>query len=401
MPQPVSTDQDCGCCSPKDPVSAKTAGGDGIQKLPTGTPPFTVGDLKNAIPKHCFERSLTTSLGYTLLDLVGVYVLYTLSTYIDSTGPLAFVLWPMYWWWQGAVMTGLWVIAHECGHRAFCDNESVGDAVGLVLHSALLVPYHSWRISHSKHHKNTNDVDHDEVFVPYTRSEFAEGDIQPYDATLTSVVTRMVNAGRMLLFGWPAYLFSHVTGRRYGRHTDHFNPSSPVFSPKDRFDVILSDLVLLAWIGLLCYAGATMGAAWLVKSYVVPYLVVNMWLVLITDLQHTDPKLPHYRGKEWTWLKGALCTLDRDYGVMNTLHHHIGDTHVAHHLFSRMPHYHAQEATEALKKVLGEYYVTDDVAPGLRGIAQALWKTTTFCRFVEDTGGVLWFKDADAKHHHD
>ena len=21
----------------------------------------------------------------------------------------------MYWWWQGAVLTGLWVIAHECG----------------------------------------------------------------------------------------------------------------------------------------------------------------------------------------------------------------------------------------------------------------------------------------------
>ena len=26
-----------------------------------------------------------------------------------------YVLWPMYWWWQGAVLTGLWVIAHECG----------------------------------------------------------------------------------------------------------------------------------------------------------------------------------------------------------------------------------------------------------------------------------------------
>jgi hypothetical protein len=37
--------------------------------------------------------------------------------------------------WQGAVMTGLWVIAHECGHRAFCDDENVGDVVGLLLHS--------------------------------------------------------------------------------------------------------------------------------------------------------------------------------------------------------------------------------------------------------------------------
>lgn len=29
------------------------------------------------------------------------------------------------------------------------------------------------------------------------------------------------------------------------------------------------------------------------------------------------------------------------------------DTHVAHHLFSYMPHYHAEEATEAIKKVRG------------------------------------------------
>jgi len=40
--------------------------------------------------------------------------------------------------------------------------------------------------------------------------------------------------------------------------------------------------------GHLCsYAGWTYGAIWLVKSYFVPYLIVNMWLVLITDLQHT------------------------------------------------------------------------------------------------------------------
>ena len=55
---------------------------------------------------------------------------------------LRFALWNVYAFAAGTVATGLWVIAHECGHRAFSDSNTVNDAVGLVLHSALLVPYH-------------------------------------------------------------------------------------------------------------------------------------------------------------------------------------------------------------------------------------------------------------------
>lgn len=45
---------------------------------------------------------------------------------------------------QGGIMTGLWVVAHECGHRAFSDSDLICDVVGLILHSALLVPYHRY-----------------------------------------------------------------------------------------------------------------------------------------------------------------------------------------------------------------------------------------------------------------
>lgn len=43
--------------------------------------------------------------------------------------------------------------------------------MGLVLHSFVLVPYHSWRISHAKHHAATGHMDRDEVFVPATRAK--------------------------------------------------------------------------------------------------------------------------------------------------------------------------------------------------------------------------------------
>jgi len=380
------------CRSNEGPDEALIKGAAPPNSLPLKEPEFTFAELKECIPKHCFERSTVTSLKYTFVDLAMVAIMYHMTTYIDDSSWMAYVLWPTYWWWQGAVCTGLWVIAHECGHRAFSDNIAFGDFVGMILHSCLLVPYHSWRLSHAKHHKNTNSMEGDEVFVPYTRSEVGEHP-NAFDEVPgpMSVVMRIASVCKMLLFGWPAYLAQHITGHKYDEPMNHFNPWGPLFGDKDRNDVMMSDAALFAVVGGLAYLGVNFGWMWLAKVYFVPYLVVNMWLVMITDLQHTDPRLPHFRGKTYSWMKGALCTMDRDYGVMNILHHHIGDTHVAHHLFSYMPHYHAEEATECLKKKLGDFYLVDDVSPGLQGICEALFKTVTHCRFVEDDGEVLWW----------
>lgn len=32
---------------------------------------------------------------------------------------------------------------------------------------------------------------------------------------------------------------------------------------------------------------------------------------MLTFLHHTDPTIPHYRAKEWTWIRGTLATVDR------------------------------------------------------------------------------------------
>lgn len=51
--------------------------------------------------------------------------------------------------------------------------------------------------------------------------------------------------------------------------------------------------------------------------------------------------------QEWSYLRGGLTTLDRDYGWINNIHHDIG-THVIHHLFPQIPHYHLIEAVSFL-----------------------------------------------------
>lgn len=87
--------------------------------------------------------------------------------------------------------------------------------------------------------------------------------------------------------------------------------------------------------------------------------------------------------------------MDRDYGILNQVFHHITDIHVAHHMFSSMPHYHAMEATNAMKPIfiLGEYYPFDDIP-----VYKALWREAKECLYVEpgegtSQKGVYWYRN--------
>jgi len=310
-----------------------------------------------------------------------------------------------YWVANGCVMTGLWVIGHECGHGGFSAYETINNVVGIIIHSLLLVPYFSWKISHRRHHSNTGNVDRDEVFVPsvqdasYTSPSESEADDTPLVVTKTTLI-RLVNLVVMLTMGWPIYLWINATGhKRYpsNRWVNHFLPSSPIFTTdKERAQVFVSDVALIAVITFFGYLSYQFGFLWFLKIYFVPYLVVNLFLVLITFLQHTDYTLPHYTTQDWDWLKGALATVDRDFGILNIVFHGITNTHVVHHLFSSMPFYHAKEATEAVKPLLGEFYRFDSAH-----WIKALWQNFP-CETVQpdsDKHSILWFRHSKTESH--
>jgi hypothetical protein len=57
--------------------------------------------------------------------------------------------------------------------------------------------------------------------------------------------------------------------------------------------------------------------------------------VAITFLQHNHPSVPRYERNSWTFTKGALSTIDRDFGWAGRFFfHNVIDFHVVHHLFS-------------------------------------------------------------------
>lgn len=359
-----------------------------LERVPSAKPPFTVSDIKKAIPSHCFQRSLIRSFSYVVYDLAVTFVLYHLATtYLHHLPtPFSSLAWLAYWIVQGCVLTGVWVVAHECGHHAFSDYQWVDDTVGFILHSLLLVPYFSWKYSHRRHHSNTASLEHDEVFVPKPRSK-----LPWYSKYLNNPPGRVISLLATLTLGWPLYLSCNVSGRPYNRFACHYAPNSPIYNHRERLQIWLSDVGIITMAFILYGVALVKGVSWVICMYGIPLLVVNGFLVLITFLQHTHPALPHYDGSEWDWLRGALATVDRDYGVLNKVFHNITDTHVVHHLFSTMPHYHAMEATRVVKGLLGEYYQFDGTP-----FYVAMWREAKECLFVEadeGKGGVFWYKN--------
>jgi len=331
-----------------------------------------------------------------------------------------FALWGLYTFVQGLFGTGLWVLAHECGHQSFSPSKTLNDTVGWICHSFLLVPYFSWKISHGKHHKATGNVERDMVFVPKSREQYATriGRFVHELAELTEetpIYTALHLFGQQL-GGWQMYLMSNITGHNFherqlegrgkgkkngfGGGVNHFDPSSPLYEAKDAKLIALSDLGLFITASILFTVGKTYGWTNLFVWYIIPYLWVNHWLVAITYLQHTDPSLPHYEPESWTFTRGAAATIDREFGFIGrSLFHGIIETHVLHHYISTIPFYNADEASEAIKPVMGKHYRAD-VEGGSIGFLASLWRSARWCQWVEpnadavgENKGVLFFRN--------
>jgi len=265
-------------------------------------------EVKSVIPEECFKvddmvsfahlamssaaTALCTIIGLQLVNLIG------------TSSILTFPIWTAYAALTGTVAMGLWVLAHECGHGAFSNNKKVNDFVGFVLHSALLVPFFSWKHSHAVHHRYTNDMERGETHVP---EEKARGEKAKVDSSevRSFLVNQFGNETGLniwgglqgflhLVLGWPAYLLFGATGGPARGLTNHFYPE-PLFNSKDqnngveelfpgkwKLRVYQSDIGVAFVVGSLLAWGLANGFDQVMALYGGPLLVVNLWLVLYT-----------------------------------------------------------------------------------------------------------------------
>ncbi|XP_042451093.1 fatty acid desaturase DES3-like [Zingiber officinale] len=343
---------------------------------PAKPPPFRISDVRAAIPGHCWVKDPWRSMSYVLRDAAVIAALANCAVYLDS-----WAFWPLYWFAQGIMFWALFVLGHDCGHGSFSDITWLNNMMGHLLHSSLLVPYHGWRISHKIHHQNHGNADKDESWHPLPEKIYKE---------LNSTSRKLRFTVPFPLFAFPVYLM----WRSPGKEGSHFLPSSSLFDPKDEQDVVVSTMCWSAMVALLVGLSWLYGPLPMLKLYGLPYMVFVMCLDLVTYLQHHghSQKLPWYRGKEWSYLRGGLTTIDRDYGWINNIHHDVG-THVIHHLFPQIPHYHLIEATKAAKPVLGKYYREPNKSGPLPlHLVGILLRSFRVDHFVSDEGDVVYYQ---------
>ena len=263
-------------------------------------PTFTMKQIFDAIPKHCFVSSTTRSLAYVARDICYLatitYVAATYTPYLEGS-LLRALVYAGSTTLSGMVMTGMWILAHECGHGAFSKYKGVNNTVGLILHSFLLVPYHSWRITHSHHHKATGNLQRENVFVPYTKEQWLNennaignhahehdsGKVTFAHLAEDSPIMTLYQCLVHQLFGWPAHMIlnvsSQATKKGFPQHSHYyFGSDSAIFKGSELPLIILSDLGLATTLFALYSLAQVFGWWSVLVFYGIPYLWVNNWI---------------------------------------------------------------------------------------------------------------------------
>ncbi|WP_137702058.1 fatty acid desaturase [Marimonas lutisalis] len=249
-------------------------------------------------------------------------------------------------WWLVIPLTALaglfgvrvYMIQHDCMHRAFFASRRMNDIVGTLISPISMTPYQATKYNHNLHHAHVGDLDHREAF---------EIDIMTIEEYRNAPLGRRLwyrfyRSPFTLLVVGPFVLYLIL--RRFPRHA--FKTGI--------WDVVLHDLAILAyfaglywaagWAGVLVllgsiYVGATFGA-------VIPYVV------------HNFEQVYWGRKPDYTYEKGALqgSSVLRFGDLFDRLTLNIA-YHDLHHLNANIPCYNLKRCFEEAGDLLHSYEI--------------------------------------------
>jgi omega-6 fatty acid desaturase (delta-12 desaturase) len=312
-----------------------------------------------SIPRHCFEKDDNKARAFLVRDLALLFIIGTLILLAGSAF-LKLLLSIV----SGCVLTGIFVIGHDAGHRSFSDNKSVNDLVGHLCCSLTLWPYHVWRLSHDHHHKWTHHAENDVAWKPLTADEFRK---------LSQGKKIGYFLSRSVFFFWASMLFQYfmVDDAIKGRF----------FSPNDR-DMIRRSLIITAAVAV-AYAGLTLkvgGWSGFLYLFLIPQLVYQFWLSFFTLFHHTTPDSRFMSEESWDPARAQLAhSIHMKYPpIVDWLTHDIA-WHVPHHVCVSIPHYRLREAHVSLRTNYPDIVTENRMSLGY------IWRVISRCHLIDQS----------------
>ncbi|KAF8820475.1 putative fatty acyl-CoA desaturase [Cardiosporidium cionae] len=290
-------------------VAAKLKRNPSISKLPK---------FRGSLPAHVVKKSLLRSSYYVLRDfvvcfliasmaiLINQFVLYFISEEYKLTNNVLFIVcWLIYAFSQGTAAFGLWVLGYDAAGGRFCDYRLLNHITGVILHSALLIPYKPRRAYRERERASLIRCLSEDFFAIF-KINLSDG------FSLGGVVVGAVFALFAVIIrysGWKPFFQFYVGPWIVLNCWLHIYEWLMENGPQDCFEVDLNEGTLQLFIG-----------EWLLATW---------------------PKAIH--GHRYPWNR-----------LLDHFHHDLCLSHVVQAVDFNVPHYNVKEAVRRLGELLGE-----------------------------------------------
>lgn len=314
---------------------------------------FDLKELRDYLPKKCFEKDLSLSLYYYFFDFAVILMGWHFYP-LFSQNLFLLIAWEIM---MGFFFWAVFVVGHDCGHTSFSNYYFINNIFGTFAHGFLFVPFSAWKHSHSEHHMYHNNLEkdrshawivtHEEYFYSpkfqnnknaetknYT---FAEQFKIPFGLNILYGIFHFLSFHYYLIFG--SFDFPHYW---------------PYYKKDDLLSFISTVSAFLIPFTFYQLIATSFGDFFF--KYIIPLLIFNSWLVIITFLNHHSEETIVYKNEAFNFVDGALETVDHDFGfLINFFCHNLTDCHIIHHMFfTQIPHYRLKEATNMFYKFCEE-----------------------------------------------
>ena len=247
------------------------------------------------------------------------------------------------WVLASLVISGLFIVGHDAAHESLFKSKRMNSIVG---HLAMLPSWHvyeGWVLGHNRvHHGYTVRQGFDFVWHPYTPEQWRE--MNGFQKLRHRFEWSWLGAGAY--YTREVWLQKMVIGKPPARWVSAIR--------RDRFILlgwVVATSALLAAVGW-SKSGTAIGALWMVlKVSVIPFLAFQFVIGSFVHVHHVQPEIRWWKRREWTKFRGQMegTTVLRAPKGLNFFIHWIM-VHVPHHVDMRVPMYHLELATDAIKE---------------------------------------------------